>query len=331
MDMNDKPYLISVIIGTRNRAALLAVALETLCHQSLAPTVYEVIVVDNGSTDATASVVTAFRQRLPTLRYCFEAEPGISRARNHGWRVAEGQYVAFTDDDSQLPAEWLTTAQQIIQTHAPAAFGGPYFACYAGTKPAWFKDSYGSTKLGDQPRSLTGSYLPGPNLFFRRDLLSLTGGFDPALGIVGKRLGYGEEGALLQLLRERSPGALIYYDPALYVYHLVRPEKMRLRWQLRRHFVNGRYIYCGLGPERVLGTGASRLLGRRQQARRLLKMTGRLLLRHPWQLWQRDRIQYPYYQQYLVEVVGTDLFKLGGMVEQFQQKLLAGITGNGQQ
>jgi hypothetical protein len=60
-------------------------------------------------------------------------------------------------------------------------------------------------------------------------------------------------------------------------------------------------------------------------------MTGRLLLRHPWQLWQRDRIQYPYYQQYLVEVVGTDLFKLGGMVEQFQQKLLAGITGNGQQ
>lgn len=326
--MNDKPYLFSVIIGTHNRAALLEVALETLCHQSLAPAAYEVIVVDNGSTDETASVVAAFRQRLPNLRYCFEAVPGISVARNHGWRVAQGQYVAFTDDDSRLPAEWLATAQQISQMHAPAAFGGPYFACYEGAKPAWFKDSYGSTKLGDQPRVLTSGYLPGPNLFFRRDLLSITGGFDPTLGIVGKRLGYGEEGALLQVLRERLPGALIYYDPTLYVYHLVRPEKMRLRWQLRRRFINGRYICRGQGPTWVLGADASRLVGRRQQGRRLLKMTGRLCLRHPWRLWQRDRTQYPYYQQYLVEIVGQDLFKLGGLVEQFQQMLLAGITGN---
>ena len=57
-------------------------------------------------------------------------------------------------------------------------------------------------------------------------------------------------------------------------------------------------------------------------------MTGWLLLRHPWQLWQRDRTQYPYYQQYLVEVVGLDLFKLDGMVEQFQQTRMAGNTGN---
>lgn len=329
--MNDQPYLISVIIGTCNRAALLKVALESLCHQSCTPDIYEVIVVDNGLTDATASVVATFRQRLPNLRYCFEAELGISVARNHGWRVAQGQYVAFTDDDSRLPAAWLATAQQIIQTHAPAAFGGPYFACYEGAKPAWFKDSYGSTKLGDQPRTLTNGYLPGPNLFFRRDLLTITGGFDPALGIVGKRLGYGEEGALLQVLRERLPGALIYYDPNLYVYHLVRPEKMRLRWQLRRHFVNGRYICRGMGAEQVLGAAAGRLVGRRRQGGRLLKMTARLFLRHSWRLWQRDRAQYPYYQQYLVEVLGPDLFKLGGMVEQFQAALMAGITGNRKQ
>ena len=329
--MNDKPYLFSVIIGTHNRAALLEVALETLCHQSLAPAAYEVIVVDNGSTDETASVVAAFRQRLPNLRYCFEAVPGISVARNHGWRVAQGQYVAFTDDDSRLPAEWLATAQQISQMHAPAAFGGPYFACYEGAKPAWFKDSYGSTKLGDQPRALTSGYLPGPNLFFRRDLLSITGGFNPALGVVGKQLGYGEEEVLLQLVRERSPGALIYYDPNLYVYHVVRFEKMRLRWQLRRHFVNGRYICRGMGPERVLGAAASRLIGRRQQGWQLLKMTGHIFLRHPWRLWQRDRAQYPYYQQYLVEALVPDLFKLGGMVEQFQATLMAGITGNRKQ
>lgn len=192
--MNDKPYLFSVIIGTHNRAALLEVALETLCHQSLAPAAYEVIVVDNGSTDETASVVAAFRQRLPNLRYCFEAVPGISVARNHGWRVAQGHYVAFTDDDSRLPAEWLATAQQISQMHAPAAFGGPYFACYEGAKPAWFKDSYGSTKLGDQPRVLTSGYLPGPNLFSGAICLASPAALTRPLGLWANDLAMAKRG-----------------------------------------------------------------------------------------------------------------------------------------
>ena len=313
--MPDQTYLLSVVICTYNRVALLRSALETICHQTLPTAAYEVIVVDNGSTDETARFVATFRQRLPNLRYCFETEQGISAARNHGWRVAQGAYVAFTDDDSQLPAAWLTTAQQLIQTHAPAAFGGPYVAWYDGPKPRWFKDSYGSTKLGDQPCVLTSGYLPGPNLFLRRDLLQLTGGFDPTLGIVGKRLGYGEEGALLQQIRTRLPHALIYYHPNLYVYHLVRPEKMRLGWQLRRRFVNGRYSY------RAQKSAFLPVLGIRQQGRRLVKMLVQLLCIHPLRLLCRDRVQYSYYQHYLMEVVGPDLRKLGGMVEQFQQTL----------
>ncbi|MFN8443089.1 MAG: glycosyltransferase family 2 protein [Caldilineaceae bacterium] len=323
--MSDQNYLFSVIICTYNRAALLQRALETLCHQTLSMTEYEVIVVDNRSTDETAKIVEDFRQRLQNLRYCFETEQGISQARNHGWCMAQGDYVAFTDDDSQLPAQWLATAQQIIQRYAPAAFGGPYFACYDGPKPLWFKDSYGSTKLGDQPRILTNGYLPGPNLFFRRDLLSITGGFDPTLGIVGKQLGYGEEGALLQVVRERCPQELIYYDPNLYVYHLARPDKMRVGWQLRRQFVNGRYSY------RVQKSALLPLLRLGQQGWRLAKMLLRLLSSHPLWLLHRDRSQYPYYQHYLIERVGPDLRKLGAMVEQLQQTLTRQQTRDGAQ
>lgn len=305
----------SIIVCTRNRSDLLGVALETLCTQSLPKANYEVIVVDNHSTDETANVVETFRQSLPNLHYCFEPVLGISVARNHGWRVAQGQYVAFMDDDSQAPATWLATAQQIVETQVPGAFGGPYFACYSGAKPVWFKDSYGSMQLGDQPQTLTGGYLPGSNIFFRRDLLEVTGGFDPTLGVVGKQLGYGEESALLQILRERCPSALIYYDPQLYIYHLVRPEKMHVRWQLRRHFVNGRYLY------RAQETAYLQLVGLKQQVKRLLRTLIRLFFRYPRLLLQRDRACYPYAQNYLVEVIGLELRKVGGMVEQLQQTL----------
>ncbi len=313
--MSDADCLISVVIGTYNRAELLRVALKTLAAQTLPLAEYEVIVVDNNSTDETARVVEEARQHLPSLRYCFERKPGISVARNHGWRVARGHYVAFTDDDSRLPAEWLATAKRLIFRHAPAAFGGPYLACYDGPKPPWFKDSYESTNVSD-----TKGYLVGPNLFLRRYLLEATGGFNPALGIVGKRLGYGEEGALLQVVRQRCPGELIHYYPSFYVYHVVRTEKMRLLWQLYRRFVLGRYFY------RVYGREYLSLVSCRQQCLRLLKTLKLLIYDHPRQLVRRNRTQYPYYQHYLVEVLGRDLRVAGGMVEQFQQTITRRAT-----
>lgn len=312
--MPNQPYLFSVVICTYNRSALLRTALETLCTQQLAKSAYEVIVVDNNSTDDTRRVVASFGERLPNLRYYFESRFGISGARNQGWRLAQGQYVAFTDDDSRLPEDWLTKAEAIVQMHAPAAFGGPYFACYNSPKPAWFKDSYGSAKPSAQVEIGTED-LRGVNFFLRQDLLTVTGGFDAELGLVGKRLAYGEERALLQVLHERCPQALTYYDPNLYVYHVVRPEKMRLGWQLRRHFINGRSLYC------VLGTTYLPLCSPMQQTWRLVKTVLRMLLVHSWRLMRRSRARYPYYQQYIVEAVVPDLRKLGGLIEQFQQTL----------
>lgn len=314
--MPETGCLISIVICTYNRANLLQVVLDSLCTQHLPQSEYEVIVVDNNSTDETYRVVEAFQGRLLNLRYYFKTELGISVARNYGWSLALGAYVGFTDDDVRLPAEWLSKAKQIIQMHTPAAFGGPYFACYDWPKPAWFRDSYGSSPLGDRPRVLTSGYLPGCNFFLRRDLLEVTGGFDPFLGVVGRRLGYGEEGALLQLIFERHPHEVVFYDPELYIYHRMRPEKMRLSWQLWQRFVNGRYIY------RVNKASYLPILDPVRQCWRLARMSVRLFLKHPLRLLFRNRVQYPCYQHYLIESFGRDLQKFGGMVEQFQQTLM---------
>lgn len=221
--------LISVVVCTLNRAPILRVALGSLAAQTLDPDLFEVIVVDNGSTDETREVAESFPANF---RYVRETEPGLSHARNRGCREALGDYVAYTDDDCRLPPGWLEAARKAIEDLSPSVFGGPYFAFYNGPKPEWFRDSYGSHDQGRERRVLgPQEYLDGGNLFFLRSLLTEIGGFDPRLGMVGGRLAYGEETALQRHLRATRPGEAIWYVPEVFVHHLVRSDKMDL-WRV---------------------------------------------------------------------------------------------------
>jgi glycosyltransferase involved in cell wall biosynthesis len=85
---------ITAVLCTYNRAELLAEALDSLLAQSLAPETYEILVVDNGSTDATVDVVQAFGARH-LVRYLLEQRLGLSHARNTGAAAARTPYVAY--------------------------------------------------------------------------------------------------------------------------------------------------------------------------------------------------------------------------------------------
>ena len=74
--------LLSVVIPTRNRANLLAAALESIADQDLAPDQFEVLVIDNGSSDRTKEVVDQMRSRLSNVRYFYESEPGLHVGRH---------------------------------------------------------------------------------------------------------------------------------------------------------------------------------------------------------------------------------------------------------
>jgi glycosyltransferase involved in cell wall biosynthesis len=97
------PPILSAIICTRNRAGVLRLTLDSLCRQTLAQGAFEVIVVDDGSTDDTREVSRAFEARLP-LRYSHQREAGLASARNHGVFLARGTIVLFLDDDAAEPA-----------------------------------------------------------------------------------------------------------------------------------------------------------------------------------------------------------------------------------
>jgi glycosyltransferase involved in cell wall biosynthesis len=297
--------MITVVICTYNRATLLTGLLKTLCAQTLDKKHYEVIVVDNNSTDRTRAVTEAFCRQHENVRYCLEPRQGSSHARNRGVELALGEYVGFCDDDCEVPDNWLTIASEIIEEVSPAVFGAGFFALYHAPKPRWYKDSYGSHSLGETARVLKEETVSGGNSFYRRSLLLSLGGFDPTMGPVGKKFGFGEDIAPQLLLRSRMPQAVIYYDPRLHVYHLVRPEKFSLRWIARWRFAMGYDCY------RLFHLGRDAERRNRDLWMQAARTIGLFFIALGVGVIKRDRRQYPYFQNYFYERASEYLTDLG--------------------
>lgn len=311
---------ISAVICTYNRAGLLPGILNGVCSQQVDPQKVEVIVVDNNSVDATRSVVETYTGRSISVRYCWEPRQGLSNARNRGWQEARGAYIAYVDDDCHVPPDWLNTAIEIIDRQAPQIFGGPYFPFYNSPKPGWFKDEYGTNFMGDTARSLrVDEYLSGGNLFIQRSLLKALGGFNPELGMSGKKVAYGEETILIRQARKMIPGINVYYDPRLYVYHLVQPDKMRLSKVFLRSFAEGRYIFL------TFSAGERRFTIR--HALGLIGMPFLILYEAILGVIFRNRKTYPYYQNYYYEHLFHRMIVFGRLYERLRQSTSSGNVG----
>ena len=314
MNSENSGPAISVVICTYNRANLLDDGLRTLCDQTLATPHYEVIVVDNNSQDNTRAVTEDFCRHYPNIRYFFETQQGLSYARNRGWREAKAAYVAYIDDECKVPSQWLSIANQIIDRLSPAVFGGPYYGYHKSSPPRWWKESYEAFEPYDTARALSeGEYIRGGNIFIRRRLLELMGGFEVALGMSGNKLGYGEESHFQRRLRATMPDELIYYDPKLYILHLVRPEKMTWRYILFSRFSSGRHIYTVFWDNTPQDDKLPHL--------RLWAQAVLIFLRFSAGLFtgvvRRDRKRYPYLQNYLYENTFEHVQTLGLIYERY--------------
>lgn len=224
--------LITVAICTRNRATSIAATLESLvaCARPSAP--WEVVVVDNGSTDDTAQIVAGFQSRLP-LRRIDELTPGLSRARNTAVRDARGDYIVWTDDDVLVDTNWLSAyADAFARWPNDAVFGGPIMPRFEGNPPEWLPrvahlvgGAYAARDLGPSPISLAidGDRLPyGANFAVRareqRDHL-----YDERVGRGAARSALGEESLAIEaVLRAGGTG---HWIPAARVTHCIPPER----------------------------------------------------------------------------------------------------------
>lgn len=240
-DMKKEDPIVSVIISTFERPALLKRCLQGLLDQTLVSAEIEVIVIDNASMCSTEEIVAAFvAQGLP-VRCLREPQPGLSAARNFGLYQSKGTYVAFIDDDAVPYPDWLFQIKSFI-SHVPdaAAFGGPYDGYTLVTKPPWFPPDYGSWELEPEMRRLEigREWINGTNMVFRKEILLAVGGFDTQLGMKEKVISYGEETRVLLELKRRSLS--VYYVPEMRVQHLIADYKMSLRWLLSSAYAVGR-------------------------------------------------------------------------------------------
>src|SRR5262245_39522139 len=116
---------ISAVITTYNRSEMLAEALNAVLNQETGGVCYEVVVVDNNSTDNTRATVEAFIAKgHSNLRYVFEPKQGIAHGRNAGVGAARGDIIAFTDDDVVVTGNWIATIKRAFDENPDVDFIG---------------------------------------------------------------------------------------------------------------------------------------------------------------------------------------------------------------
>jgi GT2 family glycosyltransferase len=236
------PPRATVVVCTRDRSAPLAEACEAALALA-APFEWELLIVDNDSTDDTREVARAIVARHPgRARLAVEPTLGLSVARNLGVRLARGGWIAFLDDDAVPAPGWLEAYDRVLADPATGAAGGPVDPDFRGTPPAWFEPVYlpyvSAWDRGGEPHRLYHNEYPrGANMAFRRDALARVGDFDVRLGRRGGSLRSCEE-IELSLRLERS-GAAILYAPEARVRHRVEADRLTRAWMLARFAAQG--------------------------------------------------------------------------------------------
>jgi glycosyltransferase involved in cell wall biosynthesis len=243
MNSTESDPLISIVICTHNRAAYLGKAMASALDQDVPAADYELIVVDNCSTDDTAQVCKSFA--APNLRYVFEGRLGLCHARNAGWKAARGRYVAYLDDDAIAEPGWLAAIGEAFAVEpTPGVVGGKVDPIWEGPRPGWLPDSIAcSLTIVDWPGGpklipdVRVEWLVGANMAMPKALLEQVGGFDPRLDRIGTNMLSGGDVFLQKQIIEH--GHPCYYHPRMAVRHLVSHARLEKRWFTKRYYWQG--------------------------------------------------------------------------------------------
>ena len=285
----DAPVRTSVIVCTRNRAVSLARMLDSLCRCEPPRRAWELLVVDNGSSDATPHTLAGFASRLP-LRVVHEPRVGLSAARNTGAAHARGEYLLWTDDDATVCRDWLRVYEAGFDAHPSAAFfAGPIRVRFEGAPPRWLeaglaavRTAFAGLELPEQraPFDASTRRLPfGANLALRA-VEQRAFRYDVTLGRHAERRFYGgEEVELLhRLIRSGARGIWLPEAP---VEHWIDAAR-QTRGYLRRYYTGVGYVGK---PGELANPTAMRLRRRLRYRLRIARLEavhwiGRLLGRH---------------------------------------------------
>lgn len=248
---------ITVIISTYNRSRDLAKALENVAASRLPEsTTWEVLVADNNSNDDTREVVKSFSDRYPgRFRYIFEPRPGKSYALNTAIEEAQGEILAFMDDDVAVDAAWLRNLTAALQGGSWAGTGGRTLPDKQFTPPAWlaFQGPYAMAgilcahfDLGDEAKPLDRTPY-GANMAYRKSMFQKHGGFRTDLGpSPDKTIPRPNEDTEFGR-RVMGSGERLWYEPSAVAYHPVLEDRLTQKYFLAWWFDYGRALIREVG------------------------------------------------------------------------------------
>lgn len=247
------PVKISVVICTYNRAKTLEVAVESVAVQSLPESLtWEIVVVDNNSSDQTRQVVEDLQRRYPDrIRYVYEPQQGISQARNAGIREAQGEILAYIDDDETASADWLQNLTANLHSGEWAGAGGRIIPQLGFSLPRWLsmKSRIAIGPLVAFDRGLEAGQLKdapfSANMAFRKAVFDQLGGFRTDLGRIGKSMISNEDTEFGR--RVMSAGLRLRYEPSALTYHPVEESRLKKQYFLDWWFNKGRSDVRELG------------------------------------------------------------------------------------
>lgn len=258
---------LSVILSTYNRGELLDDALESILDQTDPGTPpFELIVVDNNSTDGTRQAVERLAARDGRVRYLFEPQQGLSYARNAGLRQARAPLIAFTDDDVRAQPDWVAAIVRAFAEHPEAdVVGGRVLPRWPEPPPAWLTRDHWSplalVDFGAAPVDVTPDNpicLVGANLAVRREVFDAVGDFATDLQRVRDGIGSLEDHEFqLRLLRIGRKGV---YDPRIVVSAEIQPNRLERAYHRRWHTGHG-HFHALLRSEHLERTTVGTLFG----------------------------------------------------------------------
>jgi len=258
---------VSIVLPTYNRAADLCQAVASALNQTASPERYELVVVDNNSTDETGRLLHRLRREHPDrIRAIVEPKQGVSHARNAGIEASRADVVAFFDDDVCVAPNWIETILRVFEENPELdCLGGKVLPAWSSTPPSWLTPDHWAPlalqDFGDAPMEVSLDNPKGlisANLACRKEVFTRIGGFLPQFQRVQDGIGSLEDGEWM--LRFWKAGGRALYAPELVTSTDVPAARQTRAYHRRWHFGHG-YFYGLLRAEEMERSAVGSLFG----------------------------------------------------------------------
>lgn len=278
------PVDLSVVLSTYNRCGVLKNALEKFLLQQTRGMEYEILVVDNNSTDETKQIVLSFAEKDSHFRYIFEKQQGLSYARNAGIAVARSSLIVFCDDDVEVAPDWIQKNYEASLRFPDADYiGGRVLPIWSGPVPKWVKRTmapFALSDLGDEAFVVSPAKphcMVGASLSVRRRAFDKAGLFSVRTQRVKNSIGSTEDFDWQMKVWEYGGHGV--YVPDIVCATEVPLDRLSKGYHRRWHFGHGKFNAIGSRPDwesprRLLGVP---LFMYRQAIQAALQFAGNLL------------------------------------------------------